>query len=444
MRISFRRLWTPLGQGVLFALFASVITNTSIYLIYVQSINAIQQEIRDGLKRKVAALASVLDGDIHQTFNLREDTSQRREYQDFLATMEKMRIASQDVPYLYTNVLRDGEVFFMANGSPQNDDDNDGEPDEAPQLMDPYLDASVSLRKALRRGTVEVDAEPYTDQWGTFYSAYAPILDSQGRFVATLGMDLALTTFEKRILPIQTSAQRAAFASTILSILLGSAIWLFRGKILGLQHYKDSSGRTIQSIKDNASIQSYNQSAQLNEVLKYVDASHSYLPLLRKYSSLKMADNELQEFDNFCFQDWLPSVLPDHVELAFKGFGHSGLVSGPCSQLQSLLKLFLAQYLHSDCLGNLTEVACINHVETLDRLGIDLLIAFSPVKNQADLLETVQNSHSVLHINNSTYLDLAVFLQGFRSLGAAISIRFQDQQKAHLVLSFDFQKFVET
>ena len=109
----------------MFALFAGVITNTSIYLIYVQSINAIQQEIRDGLKRKVAAMASVLDGDIHQTFNLRDDTSQRLDYQDFLATMEKMRIASQDVPYLYTNILRDGEVFFMANGSPQNDANND-------------------------------------------------------------------------------------------------------------------------------------------------------------------------------------------------------------------------------------------------------------------------------------------------------------------------------
>ena len=445
VRISFfNRLWTPLGQGVLFALFASVITNTSIYLIYVQSINAIQQEIRDGLKRKVAALASVLDGDIHQTFNLRQDTSQRREYQDFLATMEKMRIASQDVPYLYTNILRDGEVFFMANGSPQNDADNDGQPDEAPQLMDPYPDASVSLRKALNNGTVEVDAEAYTDQWGSFYSAYAPILDSQGRFVATLGMDLELTTFEKRILPIQTSAQRAAFTSTILSVLLGSAIWLFRGKILGLQDYKNSSDQKIQLIKDNASIESFNQSAQLTEVLNYVDSSHPYLPLLRKYSFLKMGDNEIEDLDNFCFQNWLPSVLPDHVELVFKGFEHSGLVSGPSSQLQSLLKLFLAQYLHSDCLGTLTEVECINHVETLDRLGINLLLAFSHVKNEAELLEVVQNSHSVLHINNPTYLDLAVVLQAFRSLGASISIRFQDQHKAHLVLSFDFQKYVET
>ena len=140
----------------------------------------------------------------------------------------------------------------------------------------------------------------------------------------------------------------------------------------------------------------------------------------------------------------MPGVLPDHVELAFKGFDHSGLVSGPCSQLESLLKLFLAQYVHSDCLGNLTEIECINHVETLDRLGINLSLALSHVKNQSELLEVVQKSHSVLHINNSTYLDLAVFLQGFRSLGAAISIRFQDQQKAHLILSFDFQKYVET
>ena len=444
VRISFSRLWTPLGQGILFALFAGLITNTSIYLIYVQSIDAIQQEIRDGLKRKVAAMASVLDGDIHQTFNLRDDTSQRFDYQDFLATMEKMRIASQDVPYLYTNILRDGEVFFMANGSPQNDANNDGEPDEAPQLMDPYPDASVALRKALKSGTVEVDAKPYTDQWGTFYSAYAPILDSRGRFVATLGMDLSLATFEQRILPIQVSAQRAAFTSTILSVLFGSAIWLFRGKILRLQDYKRSSSQTIQSFKDSAAIESHNQSMQFAEVLKYVDASQACLPLLCKYSSLKIDDHDVRELDNFSFQDWLPSLLPAHVELVFKGFDHSGLVRGPCSELKPLIELFFEKYAHSNCLGDLKKVECKNHVETLDRLGIKLSLAFKHVQNQADLLEAVQNLHSVLHINNSTYLDLAVVLQGFRSLGAAISIRFHDQQEAHLELSFDFPKYVET
>ena len=444
VRISFSRLWTPLGQGILFALFAGLITNTSIYLIYVQSIDAIQQEIRDGLKRKVAAMASVLDGDIHQTFNLRDDTSQRFDYQDFLATMEKMRIASQDVPYLYTNILRDGEVYFMANGSPQNDANNDGEPDEAPQLMDPYPDASVALRKALKSGTVEVDAEPYTDQWGTFYSAYAPILDSRGRFVATLGMDLSITTFEQRILPVRTSAQRAAFTSTILSILFGSAIWLFRGKILRLQDYKRSSSEMMQSFKDSAATDSHNQSLQFAEVLAYIDASQSCLPLLRKYSSLKMGDQDVRELDNFSFQDWLPSLLPAHVELVFKGFDHSGLVRGPCSQLKPLIELFFEKYAHSNCLGDLKKVECENHVETLDRLGIKLSLAFKHVQNQVDLLEAVQNIHSVLHINNSTYLDLAVVLQGFRSLGAAISIRFHDQQEAHLELSFDFPKYVET
>jgi len=444
VRISFSRLWTPLGQGILFALFAGLITNTSIYLIYVQSIDAIQQEIRDGLKRKVAAMASVLDGDIHQTFNLRDDTSQRFDYQDFLATMEKMRIASQDVPYLYTNILRDGEVFFMANGSPQNDANNDGEPDEAPQLMDPYPDAGVALRKALQNQTVEVDAEPYTDQWGTFYSAYAPILDSRGRFVATLGMDLSLTTFEQRILPIQSSAQRAAFTSTILSVLFGSAIWLFRGKILRLQDYKRSSSQTMQSFKDSAAIESHNQSMQFAEVLQYVDASQACLPLLRKYSSLKTDDHVVRELDNFSFQDWLPSLLPAHVELVFKGFDHSGLVRGPCSELKPLIELFFEKYAHSNCLGDLKKVECENHVETLDRLGIKLSLAFKHVQSQAELLEVVQNLHSVLHINNSTYLDLAVVLQGIRSLGAAISIRFHDQNEAHLELSFDFPKYVET
>ena len=189
-------------------------------------------------------------------------------------------------------------------------------------------------------------------------------------------MDLSLTTFEQRILPIQASAQRAAFTSTILSVLFGSAIWLFRGKILRLQDYKRSSSQTMQSFKDSAAIESHNQSMQFAEVLQYVDASQACLPLLRKYSSLKMDDLDVWELDNFSFQDWLPTLLPAHVELVFKGFDHSGLVSGPCSQLKPLIELFFEKYAHSNCLGDLKKVECENHVETLDRLGIKLSLAF--------------------------------------------------------------------
>ncbi|MBF0301060.1 MAG: SpoIIE family protein phosphatase, partial [Oligoflexia bacterium] len=114
------------------------------------------------------------------------------------------------------------------NPSPQNDANNDGKPDETPQLMDPYLDAGEALKIALKDRRTTVDDVPYSDRWGTFYSAYVPFFDKKGQFVGTLGMDLELTNFENRISPINRATLIAIIIGSILSILCGLQVWAFR------------------------------------------------------------------------------------------------------------------------------------------------------------------------------------------------------------------------
>jgi hypothetical protein len=222
-----RRFKSPAAQGILFAVLWLAVTNVTIYFIYLRAVEAVKEEIREGLLRNVSAAATIVDGDQHKKFKSKASKSDPA-YLYLLKRLETLRIASRDVRYLYTNVIDSGKVYFVVNGSPQNDNDKDGRPDEAPQLMDSYPDAGKALLQALTQHKPTVDREPYTDSWGTFYSAYAPFFDAKGRFVGTLGMDLELVTLQARLVPIGVAAQRAAFTSGVLAVLFGTSVWYFR------------------------------------------------------------------------------------------------------------------------------------------------------------------------------------------------------------------------
>lgn len=217
----------PVFEGLAIGLFSLIAMSICIYFIYFRALDALQEEIKEGLIRNVSAVATTIDGDLHKKFR---SPSQKNdpEYIEYLKKLESIRQASKYVRYLYTNILVDGKVYFIANPSPQNDNDGDGQPDEAPQLMEPYPEAGGALMKVLLEKEAAIDREPYTDKWGTFYSAYAPFFDSNGNFEGTIGMDLELAGFNERLEPIKVSTKRAFIVALALAVLFGTTVWFFR------------------------------------------------------------------------------------------------------------------------------------------------------------------------------------------------------------------------
>jgi uncharacterized protein YukE len=225
----------PWLEGIVVALVVTLAICTTAYFIYARSLDAVEAEIKEGLQRTAAAVATQLDGDAHRKYNAKiqkDDPALKAIY----THLEEARQATKHVRYMYTNILAQDavyndnveKVYFIWNASPQNDNDKDGKPDEAPQLMDPYPEASASLLRALKEHVVTVDEEPYTDQWGTFISAYAPFYDSKGKFVGTLGMDLELTGFNERLEPVLKATKRAGITGIVVAILCGTAVWFLR------------------------------------------------------------------------------------------------------------------------------------------------------------------------------------------------------------------------
>ena len=265
---------SPAAQGALFAIIFIAVTNVTIFFIYLRSVDAVKAEIREGLVRNVSAAATTLDGDQHKLFKSKESIADPA-YIDLTRRLEKLRKASTDIRYLYTNVIdKSGNVYFVVNGSPQNDNNKDGRPDDAPQLMDPYPDAGQALLKSLTERKPTVDSEPYTDAWGTFYSAYAPFYDAKGSFVGTLGMDLELVALKARLAPIGVAAQRAAFTSSILAVLFGTSVWYFRRTQKRLVKRRLQAETNLQVITDGRLQEREASAIQLAAVAERFGKSH--------------------------------------------------------------------------------------------------------------------------------------------------------------------------
>lgn len=210
------------GLAMFFLIF--IITGVFAYFIYLKAIEAVENEIKAGLLSNVAAAATVIDGDLHKSFN---ESTERDDplYLGAIEPLERIRQASKNIRYIYTNILKDGEVYFVLNPSPQNDNDGDGKEDLAPALMDHYPDASKALLEALKERKCTVSQDSYSDEWGTFYSAYAPFYDENGNFAGTLGMDLDLEGFDYKLNNVRMALKRTAIVIIIVSIFSGSGLW---------------------------------------------------------------------------------------------------------------------------------------------------------------------------------------------------------------------------
>lgn len=221
----------PATEGVFLAFLALLLTAVTSYFIYHHALFAIKEEIRDGLLRTVSGIAACLNGDQIASF----DSPEKKDLPEYLQTvsmLQKARIATKHCTYLYINRMVNGSVVFIVDPTPI---DEEGKPlftDEKnlePSIpMTPYEKPSSELLAALASATPVVSAEPYSDSWGTFYSAYVPIFDSQKRMVGTLGADLRINDMLERCKPIEDATKRAFFVSCALSLLFGTLIWFTR------------------------------------------------------------------------------------------------------------------------------------------------------------------------------------------------------------------------
>lgn len=149
-------------------------------LYYSYTSEIIKENIQVSLRNFAVSAQYILNGDDHK--EIRSADSQLFRDQVKILADYKDEVGIYDV---YTVIKTDEDSTAMVLAAY----------DAESTFMQPYI-LTESMRQAFN-GKIAVTKKPYRDSFGTFYSGYAPLFDSQGNQVAIVAIDINNAEIEK-------------------------------------------------------------------------------------------------------------------------------------------------------------------------------------------------------------------------------------------------------
>ena len=190
MKITIKHLKTRifillcLSIGLLFLVFSVII-----YHRYHSDLSA---QIHSGMFSLARTAARTLDASLHdKILNLSSETT--KEYLDENRKLMIFREANNEITYIYTLAIKQGNIIFVLDPTPPGDSDRDGIDDHS-YIGQKYDDAPQKEIMLAFSGNETIAR--YTDRWGSFLSAFVPISHS-GRVIGVLGLDMTQERFTR-------------------------------------------------------------------------------------------------------------------------------------------------------------------------------------------------------------------------------------------------------
>lgn len=142
-------------------------------------------------KEYVLGIANIaaheIDGDTFSSITSAEDEAFEQVYN----SLTKYREAT-NVTYIYSMKMMDGQCFFAV----------DTDPEEPADFEEEYeLQEAMELAFG---GTAACDKEVTTDEWGTYFSTFAPIKNSAGAVVGIVGCDISIDDINAQLSSLRT------------------------------------------------------------------------------------------------------------------------------------------------------------------------------------------------------------------------------------------------
>ncbi len=174
------------SHNLIMALMLLVIANAVMGLILLyQSKTAMQTQVEQRMLDIANTAADMLNGD--EMEKLTKGDVNTPAYQEGLRMLSYFR-DNIELEYIYAiNPMPDGTFTFSID--PAIDD-----PGEfgSPVVTTPALQTAST-------GIPAVDKSPYEDEWGTFYSAYSPVFDSEGNVGIIVAVDFDADWFQAQV-----------------------------------------------------------------------------------------------------------------------------------------------------------------------------------------------------------------------------------------------------
>ena len=210
-------------HGVIAALTVMTVITLCTWLAHSVS-NRTERETLDEELLLVARLAAVqIDPVAHAA--LTDPAQQNGEaYRVVVAPLRQMLAAAPAVRYIYT--VRDSPEGprFVIDAADPVDTDGDGVIDQS-DLGEIYTEADDTMKQALADGEAAVTPAPYSDQWGTFISAYAPVYHADGTLECIVGVDTTAEKYLSRVARMHWAALLALLVGAVASVGVGLVVW---------------------------------------------------------------------------------------------------------------------------------------------------------------------------------------------------------------------------
>ncbi|MBU1122960.1 hypothetical protein KJ652_00030, partial [Patescibacteria group bacterium] len=167
--------------------------------LYRYSVNLNTERVRERVMAIAATAAPEIDADDLDLLHTWRD-SEKTVYKKVVMQLQHIRERNEGVVYVYIMRLTNNPYYFEFVADADSLDINsdmdltkDGLRNDtlAPgHLYYDYTAKSSPIYKSMINGTIESDAMPYADIWGTWIAGNAPIKDDFGKVVAVIGVDI--------------------------------------------------------------------------------------------------------------------------------------------------------------------------------------------------------------------------------------------------------------
>ena len=190
-----------LSVGILLLL----VVATSGYFATNYMAQKIEADERSNLLLRAETIAALIDVNDLSTLTGSSSDTGTTAHNNIKMALESVRAINTDTRFVYILGQRGDSQFFYA----------DAEPTESSDYSlpgDPYADA-LPADIANYKEKIPYTKGPYTDAWGNWFSAFAPITAPDGTMLGQLGMDIES---EKLLLRITIVKQATIIIFTLL------------------------------------------------------------------------------------------------------------------------------------------------------------------------------------------------------------------------------------
>ena len=183
-------------------------------VLMARTVKSVTALVRRSMLNNVCTAADIVDGD-RLGLLTEQDVGGPvfEEVKEELSAFQK----NIDIEYIYAVKQIDEDTFIFTV---------DADPKDPADFGEEVL-VTDALRSAAR-GVPMVDESPAEDEWGNFYSAYCPVMDSKGEIAGIIGID-----FDSKWFDDQVYGQTASIGIiTLIAVLAGALIVSFMSRTL--------------------------------------------------------------------------------------------------------------------------------------------------------------------------------------------------------------------